>query len=77
MWKYRWPDLTQRVMAVNQFCYDYTDRLSEEYFSLSERDRILEAMLSEWQRWQQQVNALSTAKVADERRAETLVESEE
>ena len=66
MWKYRWPDLTQRVMVVNQFCYDYADRLDER-FSSSDRDRILEAMLSEWQEWQQRVNALSSAKVAEER----------
>jgi hypothetical protein len=66
MWKYRWPDLTQRVMAVNQFCYDYADRLDERFTS-SDRDRVLEAMLSEWQEWQQRVNALSSAKVAEER----------
>ena len=66
MWKYRWPDLTQRVMVVNQFCYDYADRLDER-FSSSDRDRILEAMLGEWQQWQLRVNALSAANVAEER----------
>ena len=76
MWKYRWPDLTQRVMAVNQYCYDYADRLDER-FSSADRDRILEAMLSEWQKWQQRINALSTAKVADERRQQVLVEKDE
>lgn len=72
LWKYRWPDLTERVMAVNQFCYDYTERLDER-FSQADRDRILEAMLSEWRKWQQKVHTLSSAKIADER-FETAIE---
>lgn len=66
-WEYRWPDLTQRVMGVNQFCYDYTDRLDER-FSSGDRDQIRETMLTEWQQWQQNIMALSTAKIAAERR---------
>lgn len=66
-WDYRWRDLTQRVMSVNQFCYDYTDRLDQR-FSSDDRDRIREALLLEWQQWQQRVCALSTAKIATKRR---------
>ena len=66
-WEYRWTDFMQRVMAVNKFCYDYTDRLDER-FSDNDRDRILEAMLNEWQLWQQRMCALSTAEVAAGRR---------
>lgn len=66
-WEDRWPDLTQRVMAVNQYCYDYTDRLDERFTS-SDRDQIRESMLTEWQQWQQSIMAISTAEVAAERR---------
>ena len=66
-WEYRWPDLTQRVMAVNQYCYDYTDRLDERFTS-SDRDHIREAMLTEWQQWQQKIMTLSTAEIATSRR---------
>lgn len=66
-WEYRWDDFMQRVMAVNQFCYDYTDRLDER-FSDNDRDHIREAMLNEWQLWQQRICALSTAEVAFGRR---------
>lgn len=66
-WEYRWPDLTQRVMAVNQFCYDYADRLDER-LTTDERDRIRDAMLAEWQQWQQHIYTLSTATVATKRR---------
>lgn len=66
-WEYRWKDFMQRVMAVNRFCYDYTDRLDER-FSDNDRDRIREALLNEWQLWQQHVCALSTAEVAAKRR---------
>lgn len=66
-WKYRWPDLTQRVMAVNQYCYDYTDRLDERFTS-SDRDKIRESMLTEWQQWQQKIMTLSTAEIATSRR---------
>ena len=66
-WEYRWPDFMQRVMTVNQFCYDYTDRLDQRFTSI-DRDQILETMLSEWQQWQQDILALSTAKVAEKRR---------
>ncbi|MBR2203217.1 MAG: serine/threonine protein kinase [Prevotella sp.] len=66
-WEYRWPDLTQRVMAVNQYCYDYTDRLDERFTS-SDRDQIREAMLTEWQQWQQKIMTLSTAEIATSRR---------
>lgn len=66
-WEDRWPDLTQRVMAVNQYCYDYTDRLDERFTS-NDRDKIRETMLTEWQQWQQSIMAISTAEVAAERR---------
>ncbi len=66
-WEYRWPDLTQRVMVVNQFCYDYADRLDQRFTS-DDRDRIREALLSEWQQWQQHIYALSTAEIAKKRR---------
>lgn len=66
-WEYRWPDLTQRVMAVNQYCYDYTDRLDERFTS-SDRDQIRESMLTEWQQWQQKIMTLSTAEIATSRR---------
>lgn len=66
-WKYRWPDLTQRVMAVNQYCYDYTDRLDERFTS-SDRDQIRESMLTEWQQWQQKILTLSTEEIAPPRR---------
>ena len=66
-WEYRWPDLTQRVMTVNQFCYDYADQLDER-FTAADRDHIREDMLSEWQQWQQRIYGLSTAKIAKERR---------
>jgi len=64
----------QRVMAVNQFCYDYIDRLDER-FSDNDRDRIREAMLNEWQLWQQHICALSTAEVAAGRRKAQLAKS--
>ncbi len=67
-WEYRWPDLTQRVMIVNQFCYDYVDRLDQRFTS-EDRDRIRETLLNEWQEWQKHIYALSTAKIAKERRA--------
>ncbi len=66
-WEYRWKDFMQRMMAVNQFCYDYTDRLDDR-FTDNDRDRIREAMLNEWQLWQQRICALSTAEVAAKRR---------
>lgn len=66
-WEYRWNDFMQRVMVVNQFCYDYTERLDNN-FTQEDRDRIRETMLNEWQSWQQHVCALSTAKVATKRR---------
>lgn len=66
-WKYRWPDLTQRVMAVNQYCYDYTDRLDERFTS-SDRDQIRESMLTEWQQWQQKILTLSTEEITPPRR---------
>jgi serine/threonine protein kinase len=66
-WEYRWPDLTQRVMAVNQYCYDYTDRLDERFTS-NDRDQIRESMLTEWQQWQQKIMTLSTAEIATSRR---------
>ena len=61
-------------MAVNQFCYDYTDRLTgdmadkDNSMSLQECDQVREAMLIEWQQWQQRIYALATAKVATKRR---------
>ena len=67
-WEYRWPDLTQRVMVVNQFCYDYVDRL-DQTFTTEDRDRIRETLLLEWQQWQQHIYALSTAEIAKKRRA--------
>lgn len=73
-WEYRWTDFMQRVMAVNQFCYDYTDRLDER-FSDNDRDRIRETMLNEWQSWQQHICALSTAEVAAKRRKAHRVKS--
>lgn len=66
-WEDRWPDFTRRVMAVNQYCYDYTDRLDERFTS-NDRDKIRETMLTEWQQWQQSIMAISTAEVAAERR---------
>ena len=66
-WEYRWKDFMQRMMAVNQFCYDYIDRLDDR-FTDNDRDRIREAMLNEWQLWQQRICALSTAEVAAKRR---------
>lgn len=66
-WEYRWKDFMQRMMAVNQFCYDYTDRLDDR-FTDNDRDRIREAMLNEWQLWQQHICVLSTAEVAAKRR---------
>ena len=66
-WEYRWHDFMQRIMTVNQFCYDYTDRLDER-FTDNDRDRIREALLNEWQLWQQRICTLSTAKVAAKRR---------
>ena len=74
-WEYRWPDLTQRVMAVNQFCYDYTDRLDQRFTS-DDCDRIREAMLTEWQQWQQRIYALSTAKIAAKRREKRRLKME-
>ncbi len=73
-WEYRWTDFMQRVMAVNQFCYDYTDRLDER-FSDNDRDRIRETMLNEWQSWQQHICVLSTAEVAAKRRKAHRVKS--
>ena len=66
-WEYRWKDFMQRVMAVNQFCYDYTERLDNN-FTQEDCDRIRETMLNEWQSWQQRVCTLSTADVATKRR---------
>ena len=81
-WEYRWHDLTQRVMAVNQFCYDYTDRLESgianprQRFTTDDCDRIREAMLTEWQQWQQRIYALSTAKIAAKRREKRRLKME-
>lgn len=66
-WEYRWKDFMQRVMAVNQFCYDYTEHLDNN-FTQEDCDRIRETMLNEWQSWQQRVCTLSTADVATKRR---------
>ena len=72
-WEYRWPDLTQRVMAVNQFCYDYIEQLDGR-FTTDERDHIREALLSEWQQWQQRIYTLSTADISKERREKRRIE---
>lgn len=54
-WKYRLPDLSERVMAVNQFCYDYVEHQLPETLDEGQRERIRQAMLSEWQKWQKKV----------------------
>lgn len=53
-WSYRWPDLSQRIMKVNRFIYDYTDKLPAS-FSMQERDQIMESMLNVWQVWNRKV----------------------
>ena len=53
-WKYRWPDLSQRIAAVGQFIFGYTDNLQKQY-DRNIADRIRESMLKEWQRWSKQV----------------------
>ena len=57
-WKYRLPDLSERVMAVNQFCYDYVEHQLPETLDEGQRERIRQAMLSEWQKWQKKVYSL-------------------
>ena len=57
-WKYRLPDLSERVMAVNQFCYDYVEHRLPESLDEGQRERIRQAMLNEWQKWQKGVYAL-------------------
>ena len=53
-WHYRWPDLSQRVAAVGQFVYGYTDNLQKQCDRVM-ADRIRETMLKEWQQWSKQV----------------------
>lgn len=54
-WKYRLPDLSERVMEVNQFCYDYVERQLPATLDEGQRERIRQAMLTEWQKWQKKV----------------------
>ena len=54
-WKYRLPDLSERVMEVNQFCYDYVEQRLPASLDEGQRERIRQAMLSEWQKWQKKV----------------------
>ncbi len=49
-WSYRWTDLSERVMAVSRFVYDYVDKLPAA-IGQQERDIIRRAMLDDWQRW--------------------------
>ena len=54
-WKYRLPDLSERVMEVNQFCYDYVEHQLPATLDEGQRERIRQAMLTEWQKWQKKV----------------------
>ena len=56
-WNYHWPDLNERILNVNRFIYDYTDRLDD---NLSEQEvaDIRKYLLDEWQRWSEKVSQL-------------------
>ena len=54
-WSYRWPNLSNRVISVNRFIYEYTDNLPDS-FSVQERDQIRESLLNEWQSWSRKIS---------------------
>lgn len=54
LWDYHWPDFNVRLMGVCKFIYAYTDALPPTY-SQFERDQILEAMLSRYSQWNEQI----------------------
>jgi len=54
-WTRRWPDISERILRVNRFIYDYCERLDDS-FSSDEKRQILEAMLDEWQKWNQHIS---------------------
>ena len=54
--QYQWADLSERVLNVNNFIYDYTERLAEQ-LEPKDVESIRAAMLDEWQRWSENVSA--------------------
>ena len=53
-WNYRWQDVSQRIAAVAQFIYGYTENLQKQC-DRAVADRIRETMLKEWQLWSNQI----------------------
>lgn len=58
--RYRWPDMGERILRVNQFVYDYTNTLAEEGMSSDETAAIRETMLDKWQQWSEHIGLMTT-----------------
>ena len=54
-WAWHWPDMSERILRVNRFIYGYCERLDDS-FSSDEKRQIQEAMLDEWQKWNQRIS---------------------
>ncbi|MBR1505396.1 MAG: serine/threonine protein kinase [Prevotella sp.] len=54
-WAWHWPDMSERILRVNRFIYSYCERLDDS-FSSDEKRQIQEAMLDEWQKWNQRIS---------------------
>lgn len=53
-WAWHRKDLNERIQQMNNFVYDYVDRLDSR-FSASDRDRVREALLDHWAVWNSSV----------------------
>ena len=53
-WSWHRADLNQRIQQMNRFVYDYVDGLDSR-FSSSDRDKVREALLEHWQKWNSDV----------------------
>lgn len=54
-WQYHWPDLNTRLMNVCKYIYTYAEAMPSSY-SQYERDQIIEAMLSRYSQWNEQIS---------------------
>jgi hypothetical protein len=66
-WNYRWPDLNERLLDVNQFVYDYVEKLVPQ-FEFYDRLQIQEAMLGKYQEWYERVinHSVAIKRVSDQ-----------
>ena len=66
-WNYRWPDLNERLLDVNQFVYDYVEKLVPQ-FEFYDRLQIQEAMLGKYQEWYEHVinHSVAIKRVSDQ-----------